>query len=204
MNTILQNYETIYRDKGSKFIGLLFPCEQEEEFKQQLERIKKNHYNATHHCYAWRINPHKVTEFSNDDGEPSGTAGLPILNQLKSVDLVNVAAVIVRYYGGTKLGKPGLIEAYKESTALLTAKAHIKKVMRVQLYEITYPYCEELSYQKLENDFELIEQEASYTASVRKRIACNIDLADAMEKYHERVKHVGIELKVLDKTFVVR
>lgn len=202
MKTILGQFESNLRERGSKFLGYLFPCENEEVFRERLEAIQKEHYDATHHCYAYRIDPNSITEFSSDDGEPSGTAGLPILNQLKSAELINVGAVIVRYYGGTKLGKSGLIEAYKGTTELLTHKADLKEVVQVQRYEITYPYSEELTFNKMETDFELFEETADYTDTISKVVACSTKKAKAFEKYHERVKHVGIGLEKLDKTFL--
>jgi uncharacterized YigZ family protein len=203
LKTILRQYESTLKDKGSKFLGYLIPCESEEQFREALDQLKKEFYDATHHCYAYRIDPNTLTEFSSDDGEPSGTAGLPILNQLKSAELINTGAVIVRYYGGTKLGKSGLIEAYKGATHLLTEKANLKEVIPVQLYEIEYPYSEELVYSKMETDFDLLEQSADYTDSVKKVIGCKTERIEDFVKYHKRVKHLGITLSELEKTFVL-
>jgi uncharacterized YigZ family protein len=100
------------KEKGSQFLAYGFRCESMDAFEEQLQLLKKEHYTASHHCYAWRIDPEGPEEFAQDDGEPSGTAGLPILNQMKSAHLCNSAVVVVRYFGGTKLGKPGLISAY--------------------------------------------------------------------------------------------
>lgn len=202
MNIIQSPVQTLFREKGSKFLGFLFPCSTPEEFESQLQQLKTTYYDATHHCFAYRINPIQLTEFSSDDGEPSGTAGLPILNQLKSAEAVNTGAVIVRYFGGTKLGKTGLIEAYKTTTSLLTNQADFRPVVQVQLYQISYPYSEELLFTKLKNDFGLIEQQASYTDSITKQIACPIKLSEGFENYHKRVKHVGIELTKLEKTIL--
>lgn len=105
------------KEKGSQFLAYGFRCESTTAFEEQLQLLKKEHYTASHHCYAWRIDPEGLEEFAQDDGEPSGTAGLPILNQLKSADLCNSALVVVRYFGGTKLGKPGLISAYGDAAA---------------------------------------------------------------------------------------
>lgn len=105
----------ILKEKGSQFWAYGFRCESEAAFERQLYELKKQHFNASHHCYGWRIYPQELKEFAQDDGEPSGTAGLPILNQMKSADLCNSAIVVVRYFGGTKLGKSGLIAAYGEA-----------------------------------------------------------------------------------------
>ena len=202
MKIVQKSQQVSFRERGSKFLGYLFPCQTLEEFEVELHQIKSEHPNATHHCYAYRIDPVALREFSSDDGEPSGTAGLPILNQLKSADLVNVGAVVVRYFGGTKLGKPGLIEAYGGTTILLTDQAVASPVIQVQEYQITYPYSEELLISKMTTDFGLIERKAEYTDLVTKTVACPLETASAFEKYHKSVKHRGITLEPLGKTIV--
>ena len=102
----------IFKSKGSKFYGYLFHCEDEDSFKVQLDFIKTQEPSARHYCWAIRINPEGIMERSSDDGEPAHTAGTPILRALLSHELVNIGCVVVRYFGGTKLGVPGLIEAY--------------------------------------------------------------------------------------------
>jgi uncharacterized YigZ family protein len=108
--------EGIYRDKGSRFIAYLFPIQSEAEIKDIIADLKAMHPKARHHCWAMRLSPDRTMFRLNDDGEPSGTAGRPILNTLLSYDLTNVLAVVVRYFGGTLLGVPGLINAYKTAT----------------------------------------------------------------------------------------
>ncbi|NQV52500.1 MAG: YigZ family protein [Flavobacteriales bacterium] len=115
-----------FRDRGSKFLGFLYPCVSEDEIKPIVDRLRKEHPAARHVCHASVIGMIHPTERSNDDGEPGGTAGLPILNQILSAELRNVALFVVRYFGGTKLGKPGLINAYKESARGAIAAADIK------------------------------------------------------------------------------
>ena len=120
--TVLSTYEQSITLSKSKFIAFLFPCISEASFKESLHEIKLKHPKATHHCFALLLtNPKR--ERAYDDGEPSGTAGLPILGQLKSHRLINVGVVVVRYYGGTKLGVSGLIAAYKQSAAEVIANA---------------------------------------------------------------------------------
>lgn len=114
--TILNPSEGLFKDKGSKFIAQVFHVETEDECKEVLQSVKKSFHDARHHCYAYRINPENEESRSNDDGEPSGTAGKPILNQILSYELFNVMVVVVRYFGGTKLGVSGLISAYKTAT----------------------------------------------------------------------------------------
>ncbi len=132
--------EGLYKEKGSKFIARAYHVESEEEVKAVLQQLRKEFYDARHHCYAWRIDARNERTRSNDDGEPSGSAGKPILNQLFSFELYDVLVVVIRYFGGTKLGVSGLINAYKVSTreALENAKI-IKKELR-DLYQVEFEY----------------------------------------------------------------
>ncbi|MBO5732794.1 MAG: YigZ family protein [Alistipes sp.] len=123
--TIARAQETTYRQLSSKFLTYAYPVETEAEIKEHLDALRKRWFDATHHCYAWRLGPHGEQFRANDDGEPSSTAGKPILGQLLSNDITNCLVVVVRYFGGTKLGVPGLIAAYKESTAQVLAECEI-------------------------------------------------------------------------------
>lgn len=116
---------TLLKEKGSKFIGFAFPVNNEEELKNALEKIRAEHPKATHHCYAFRIGLNGENYRANDDGEPSGSAGLPIYNQLLANEITNVLVISVRYYGGTKLGVSGLVKAYKESAKITLEEANI-------------------------------------------------------------------------------
>lgn len=125
-NTIKAPVENILiKEKGSKFIGFAFPAEHEENVKSSLEKIRQEHPKATHHCYAFRLGMKGEHYRANDDGEPSGSAGLPIYNQLLAHDITNVLVIVVRYYGGTKLGVSGLVKAYKESAKATLEEAEI-------------------------------------------------------------------------------
>ncbi|HEV7620222.1 MAG TPA: YigZ family protein [Flavisolibacter sp.] len=117
-NTIEKPSFTEYKDRGSRFLAFAFPIETSDIFKARLKEIKEEHPKAAHHCFAYRIGTDGNNYRSSDDGEPSGTAGKPILGQIDSKGLTNMAVVVVRYFGGTLLGVPGLINAYKTSTSL--------------------------------------------------------------------------------------
>jgi len=108
--------EGIYKEKGSKFITYAYPVYTEEEIKDYVQELKKKYYDARHHCFAWQLGVDGKRFRANDDGEPSGTAGKPIHGQIKSYELTNILVVVIRYFGGTKLGTSGLIHAYKEAT----------------------------------------------------------------------------------------
>lgn len=115
--TIEGQAEGLYKEKGSRFISLAFPVTTEEEIREIIAGLKEKYYDARHHCYAWRLGAAKMLFRSNDDGEPSSTAGKPILGQIQSNDLTNILIVVIRYFGGIKLGVSGLINAYREAAA---------------------------------------------------------------------------------------
>ncbi|MDQ1138813.1 IMPACT family protein [Pedobacter agri] len=138
--TIESAAEGIFRDKGSKFIAYAYPIRMEEEVKPTLIQLRSEHPKARHWCYAYRLTPNRSIFRVNDDGEPSGTAGRPILNCLLSADLTNILIVVVRYFGGTLLGVPGLINAYKNaSLEALSAASIITKTVN-DWYEVHFEY----------------------------------------------------------------
>lgn len=116
---------TLLKEKGSKFIGFAFPVNNETELKRAFDKVRTEHPKATHHCYAFRMGLNGENYRANDDGEPSGSAGLPIYNQLLAHEITNVLVISVRYYGGTKLGVSGLAKAYKESAKITLEEANI-------------------------------------------------------------------------------
>ncbi len=145
----LDNYKSIektalgeYKEKGSKFIAYAIPFTKTESLKEEIEVLKKEHIKARHWCYAYRIGIDGKTSRSNDDGEPSGSAGKPILGQLLSKDISDILVVVVRYFGGTKLGVPGLIHAYKTATADALAQAEIITKTISSQFVLTADYAE--------------------------------------------------------------
>ena len=153
-NTIESISEGVFRAKGSKFISIAIPVTSENEIKEKLIEIKKKYFDARHFCYAYILGYDKSIYRINDDGEPSGTAGRPIYGQLLSKDLTNILVVVVRYFGGTKLGVSGLIQAYKEATkeALLSSKIIEKTVDETYLVSLDYDQMNKVM-QILKNDF---------------------------------------------------
>ena len=129
-----------FKDRGSKFIAYTYPVATADEFKTYLQQLKKEHHKAEHHCFAYRIGTDGNNFRVNDDGEPSGSAGRPILGQIDSKELTNVAVIVVRYFGGTLLGVPGLINAYKNATALaLQTVPIIQKQVEIK-YVVHFDY----------------------------------------------------------------
>ena len=138
--TIEKESTAEFKDRGSRFIAYAFPVLSAEDFKKRLKELKEEHPKAAHHCFAYRIGTEGNNYRSSDDGEPSGTAGRPILGQMDSKSLTNVAIVVVRYFGGTLLGVPGLINAYKTaSSSALQAGTVVKKPVFVN-YRLQFDY----------------------------------------------------------------
>ncbi len=118
-----------FKDRGSKFIGFAFPVTDEQQIQEYLDRLRKEHFKANHHCFAWRLGRGGTQFRANDDGEPSGTAGRPILAQIDAAHLTDTLVVVVRYFGGTLLGASGLINAYRETSAIALQVSEIKEVI---------------------------------------------------------------------------
>jgi uncharacterized YigZ family protein len=139
-NTIEQPAQAEYKDRGSKFIAYAFPIQTPDEFKLRLQELKKEHPKATHHCFAYRIgldgNQFRVA----DDGEPAGTAGKPILGQIDSKEVSNICIIVVRYFGGTLLGVPGLINAYKMAALLVLQTVPVVQKPVMLSYSIQFDY----------------------------------------------------------------
>lgn len=139
-NTIEQHAEGLFKDKGSKFIAFAYPIVNETEVKPILLKLRAEHTKANHFCYAYRLTPDRSLFRVNDDGEPSGTAGRPILNAMLSADITNILIVVVRYFGGTLLGVPGLINAYKSAAVEAISVAEVIEKTVNDIYEIKFDY----------------------------------------------------------------
>ena len=150
--TIGEPTEGIFRDRGSKFIAYLYLIRSETEIKDILNSIKALHPKARHYCWAIRLTPDRSVFRVNDDGEPSGTAGKPILNTLLSFDVTNIFAVVVRYFGGTLLGVPGLINAYKSATIDALNNAKIINQTVNSIYKLSFDYLQMNEVMKIIKD----------------------------------------------------
>ena len=167
--TIVKSSEGLYKEKGSKFIALSFHAESEEQCKLILQDVKKEYYDARHHCYAYRVNPEDEKYRSNDDGEPSGSAGKPILNQLYSLELFNVIVIVVRYFGGTKLGVSGLINAYKSSAreALESTKIITRHLTREFELVFEYPLMNDIMRVIKEENLKILDQDFAISCVIK-------------------------------------
>ncbi|MFT5076849.1 MAG: putative YigZ family protein [Polaribacter sp.] len=180
-NTITSpSKEVIFKDRGSKFYGYAFPVKTEVEIKEHIENLKKSHFNARHWCYAWQLGKEYNQYRANDDGEPSNSAGMPIYGQLQSFNLTNTLIVVVRYFGGTKLGVGGLIQAYKTAAqwALEESKI-IEKTIDVH-FKLLFDYPEMNIVMRIVKDQNLkiihqkLELNCEYTLSIRLKDADRI------------------------------
>ena len=208
--------EGYYMERGSKFLAYGYPVSSEEDIPAILQGIKKAHPKARHYCTALRLCPDASLERSNDDGEPSGSAGRPILGQLIKNDLTNVFIVVVRYFGGTKLGIPGLIEAYKTSAAnailagTIVERNVIAKV-RITLSYDAFPHFLNFCKQNNINVFEeAFAENAQLIIGFRKSSAQDL-LLEALHQYSKMdftqlddyAKHIGMTVEFLDDDQIV-
>lgn len=172
--------ETLFKDRSSKFYGYAFPISSEEEVKELIEQLKKQHYNARHWCYAWQLGKEYERFRANDDGEPSNSAGMPIYGQLQSFDVTNILVVVVRYFGGTKLGVGGLIQAYKTSAKLALEASNIIKKTINEDFILKFEYPEMNIVMRIVKDQNLnvtnqkMELDCEFIISVRKKDAQRI------------------------------
>ena len=152
----------IFKDKGSKFLAFAYPVESEEEAKAIISNLKREYFDARHHCYAWRLGLLGDRWRANDDGEPSSTAGKPILGQIVSNGLSDILVVVVRYFGGTLLGTSGLINAYKSASADAIAAAKVAEKIATARYRISFDYSQMNAVMKLMKDFRLAVELPSF------------------------------------------
>ena len=169
--------EVLYKEKNSKFFGYAFPVTTEEEVKEHLEDLKKKHHAARHWCYAWQLGKEDHHYRANDDGEPSNSAGMPIYGQIQSFDVTNVLIVVVRYFGGVKLGVGGLISAYKTAAQMaLEASKIVTRTIDLR-FEIKFNYPEMNKVMRVikENNLDVVDQilelDCRIIISVRKKDA---------------------------------
>ena len=192
--TIKAPAEGLYKEKGSRFIALAYPVESVEQCKQILGEVKKEHYNARHHCYAYRINRADEQVRSNDDGEPSGTAGKPILNQIYSFELFNVLIVVVRYFGGTKLGVSGLINAYKTAARDALSGADIIEVHPTEEIELRFEYPLMNSVMRIIKEENLKVNSQFYDKKYVIKLTVKKNLLDRVALRLEKLRQVELKL----------
>lgn len=167
--TITAPVEGLFKDRGSKFIAFAYPIRSEEEVKPILTQLRSEHGKARHFCWALRLSPDRSVFRIQDDGEPSGTAGRPILNALLSADLTNILIVVVRYFGGTLLGVPGLINAYKSAAIEAIQAAEIVEKTVNDVYELSFDYLSMNDVMRLfkEEQLQILSQEFDNSCKIK-------------------------------------
>jgi uncharacterized YigZ family protein len=197
------SYQTIqspstgsYKEKGSKFLAFAYPVETEGAVKSQLEELKKEYYDARHHCFAYVLGPEKRKFRAFDDGEPNHSAGDPILGQIRSKNLTNVLVVVVRYFGGTKLGVGGLITAYKMAAEEALTNAVMVERDVTESVQLFYDYASTPEVLKLVKDFNLTIKDQDFTEACLIKVEFRVqDKAQLMEKI-ALLKATGVKLKI--------
>lgn len=167
--TIEKPGEATFRDRGSKFIGYAYPIISDQDIKSIIANLKQEHPKANHHCWAMRWSTDRSVFRINDDGEPSGTAGRPILNTLLSRNLTNIAVIVVRYFGGTLLGVPGLINAYKTASELALNETRVIEKTVNDVYTITFDYLQMNDVMRIikDDNLEILEQKFDNNCSIK-------------------------------------
>ncbi|MCQ2175838.1 MAG: YigZ family protein [Bacteroidales bacterium] len=186
--------EGLYKDNGSRFIALAYPVETEEEIKGIIDSLKKEYHDARHHCYAYRLGLDGTKFRANDDGEPSGSAGRQILGQLDSAGLSDILVVVVRYFGGIKLGIPGLIRAYRSSTSDALSKAEVVEKVAGKNYRLTFDYLAMNDVMKVLKDLNIPQSNQDFGIScsvdVRVRLSQEKDFLERLEKFLLSLKDI--------------
>ena len=194
-NQITNNSKGIYKSKGSKFIAYAIIVKSEEQVVDEINKIKKLDKNANHYCYAYIIKPDKSIEKVNDDGEPKNSAGKPILGQIKSKELTNCLIVVVRYFGGIKLGIPGLIKAYKNAALEAIQNNKIECIDITEMYSLKFSYEELNSVMKILKNYNA--KILTHKNDIISEIECSITLKNSKIFYNKISKNHKIDIKYL-------
>ncbi|GAA4416899.1 YigZ family protein [Nibrella viscosa] len=191
--TITGPSEGLFKEKGSKFLAYAFPIQRETDVKMYLEAVHKEHPKARHHCHAYRLGLDRNNYRVNDDGEPSGTAGRPILNTLYSYDLTNILVIVVRYFGGTLLGVPGLINAYKSATIDALTKATVVAKTVNEVYRVRFAYEQMNEVMKVVKDQQLTVLSQSFDNNCSLEIELRRTMVNGVIGRLEKLEHVKVE-----------
>ena len=184
--------EGFYKEKGSKFLAFAYPVTSAEEIKACQEALRKQYYDARHHCYAWRLGPAGERLRANDDGEPNHSAGDPILGQLKSADLTDALVIVIRYFGGTKLGVSGLIHAYRTAAAEALEKApRIQKTVSTPLH-LRYPYDRTQEVMRLVDEYPVAMTGQEFAADCQMTLEVPRSLHARVQEAVEKIPDVAV------------
>jgi len=191
--TIKNPSEGEYKEKGSKFLAFAFQVKTEDEVKERLEDLRKKYYDARHHCYAYQLGQNGELWRANDDGEPNHSAGTPILNQIKSFNLTDVLVVVIRYFGGTKLGVSGLITAYKTVTQEALQSAEIEEKIIKKTLSFSFDYLVMNDVMKLIKDYELEIENQEFTNTCQMKLSVRLAIIEEVEAKLNDIKKVKLD-----------
>ncbi len=192
--TIENPSKGLFKDKGSKFLSFAFPVTTEQEIREHLDNIKKEYFDARHHCYAYRLGADMKTFRSFDDGEPSSTAGKPILGQISSHGLTNILIVVVRYFGGTLLGVGGLIQAYKNASSDAISNATIIEKEVMDVINITFDYPLQNQVNRILKDHQVKVLKSEFGFNCKLEISCRLKFTSSLIQKIKELLHVEIIL----------
>jgi len=192
--TITSPAEGFFKDKGSKFISYAYPIRNENDAKVFLAELRELHPKAVHHCYAYRLGLDRMSYRMSDDGEPSGTAGRPILNTLYSRDITNILVVVVRYFGGTLLGVPGLIHAYKTATEIALDEAEVITSHLFDIYELVFSYVQMNDVMRIVKEMDLPVTEQQFEMECRMVLEVRTTLVERFVSRCEKVEGLVVRL----------
>lgn len=191
--SIAEPSEGLFKDNGSRFIALAYPVETEQQVKEIVSGLRKEYYDARHHCYAYRLGYKGDVFRASDDGEPSGSAGRPILGQIDSAGLSDILVVVVRYFGGIKLGIPGLIRAYKTSTADAISSATVIEKIASKRFRISFDYLVMNDVMKITKDMNLPMSNQEFGLGCTAELAVRLTLVDDFLKRAGDVEGAQVE-----------
>ncbi len=188
--TISSASKGIFRDRGSKFIAIAVPVSSLDEIKALLEGYRKDYHDARHHCYAWMLGHERNSFRSSDDGEPSGTAGKPILGQINSNELTNILIVVIRYFGGTLLGTSGLINAYRSAAAEALGNAAFEERTVNSWYRLKFPYSAMNDVMKIIKEDDLMQSEQDFGLNCTLKIGFRLSSEERIMKKLSLVENI--------------
>lgn len=194
-HTIASPSEGVYKEKGSKFLAYAYPVRNEEDIKLRQEELRKTHHAARHHCYAWKLGLGEDVYRANDDGEPNNSAGKPILGQITKYDVTNILIVVVRYFGGTKLGVGGLINAYRSAAEDALQQAKIVKRQLHNHYLLSFTYAQMNDVMTLVKELDLKQYDQQFELTCTLKVTTPAGQADALESRFEEIE--GLEFNLL-------
>jgi len=188
----------LYKEKGSKFVSIAFPVKNETEIKMFLDEIRKEHHDAKHHSYAYAIGPDASSWRAYDDGEPSGTAGRPILGQIKSFRVTNVLVIVPRYFGGTLLGTGGLINAYKSAAGSALSNAEIIEHVMLQKCDLIFPYLAMNDVMKIIKDEDIIQSAPSFDLECKLTVRFRSSETEKIKAKFSRIEGLKINFSEVE------